>query len=80
MEKEIKYEKIQHFKVTLVNDRFVTGLQGLVRDFREDEVLKYHRDDQILVEQECGLSKFSSFCDLSNSIFKCYIMHFFSMF
>lgn len=51
MEKEIKYEKIQYVKVKLVNDRFVTDLQGLVRDFREDEVLKYHGDDQILAEQ-----------------------------
>lgn len=51
LEKEIKYDKIQYVKVKLVNDRFVTDLQGLVRDFREDEVLKYHRDDQILAEQ-----------------------------
>ena len=51
LEKEIKYDKIQYVKVKLVNDRFVTDLQGLVRDFREDEVLKYHRDDRILAEQ-----------------------------
>ena len=51
MEKEIKCEKIQHFKVKLVNDRFITDLQGLVRDFREDEFLKCHRDGQIRVEQ-----------------------------